>query len=269
MVSRVDFQKLRRQPFVVLVALALCSCISQSRQAIAVEQVSLAQILPSGEFVVEFMKFNTTPRFEELGAKLKSGMAADSEWFVKQSQAATPSTPILYTPKLGLSELEYEEFLRLHKSIRLVPRGINKTLKISHINDRISFRLKDKSLPLLESMEINIIDDQLTVDEKSFGKAKWMLIETGGGMFGPWRGYKWSLESGSAAELSRHLPDDPTKVELREETLVLANPLGTNFAYFYYTLRDITQGESKRVDILFRYKTDRINIQAVADSANP
>ncbi|MEM9237546.1 MAG: hypothetical protein AAGB14_12265, partial [Verrucomicrobiota bacterium] len=50
---------------------------------------------------------------EKYVAKVDAAAAADPEWFKAQSEKAGPGVPLPYDAKLGLTEAEYEEYLKL------------------------------------------------------------------------------------------------------------------------------------------------------------
>lgn len=84
----------------------------------ATEGPRVADLLPTNESEVDVMWF--PERFVELMKKLDAGVKENPGAFMVDVLKAKPGEPIDYDPRLGLTEEEYNEFLRLSRELKFV-----------------------------------------------------------------------------------------------------------------------------------------------------
>ena len=67
---------------------------------------SLNEVLPSGNEEIEIMKIGYSKRSTELAKKLQIAISEHREWFLEHLKKSKPGEPLIYDPKLGLTEEE-------------------------------------------------------------------------------------------------------------------------------------------------------------------
>lgn len=96
-----------KQHFTVLAALV-------APAAFAADVPKPIAFMPAGEFVKGAITVVVPPEaLEKYVAKVDAAALSDPEWFKEQSKKAGPGVPLPYDPKIGLTETEYEEYLKL------------------------------------------------------------------------------------------------------------------------------------------------------------
>ncbi|MGB6219966.1 hypothetical protein [Haloferula sp.] len=96
-----------KQIFPVLVALV-------APAAIAADVPKALAFLPKDEFVKGAITVVIPPAdLDKYVAKVEAAALEHPEWFKEHSKKSSPGVPLPYDPKLGLTEAEYEEYLKL------------------------------------------------------------------------------------------------------------------------------------------------------------
>ena len=82
---------------------------------------SVARLLPDGPVMVEILAPEFSPRMQELSGKLRVAAARDPRWF--QKYAREQPRPMPWHVKLGLTRVEYDEYVRGGRSATLAVRA--------------------------------------------------------------------------------------------------------------------------------------------------
>ena len=178
---------------------------------------------------VQIMEVAPPPRLTELSARLQAAVRRDSAWFVSHVRAARPGEPLPYDPRLGMTELEYREFLALSDSMRLRVAG-EATLRVSAIPR--GWRIDaDSSLPDLRAIEIDTVTGEVHTPMGTAGSATRITASERQRTTGPWDGLQWRRE-----ELSS-LPVSGTSV-----TFALGRLRDSGRVLLYYDARRVSNG---------------------------
>ncbi|MBI2932996.1 MAG: hypothetical protein HYY16_15235 [Planctomycetes bacterium] len=141
---------------------------------------------------IDLMTLRTTPRLEELTAKLQAAAQEDPEWFQEHAREAKPGEPLPYDEKLGLTRAEYRDFLKLAKQTGLV-KAREVTVELAQDPEGVFTFQCEEDLPALHGVKINLKNAVVatpfgTCDQRS-------EIHTPPGHTFPWDGYAWALEA--------------------------------------------------------------------------
>jgi hypothetical protein len=112
---------IRRWLLVALGFLALAVGTAPAQDSTPVPQLDIRTLLKTGRFKAQEYRPSSSPRFIELGNRLKAAAEKDPDWAQEQSLNAKPGEPLPYDPKMGLTEAEYREFLKLQETIAMKP----------------------------------------------------------------------------------------------------------------------------------------------------
>lgn len=106
----------------IIVSLCLASLALGQEQAPA---VFADYLTPNVAVKGEIVAVVPPEEIEEYIAKVDKVRVSDPEWFVEYSKKALPGIPLPYHEKLGLSEAEYEEYLKLwdKREMKVLPQG--------------------------------------------------------------------------------------------------------------------------------------------------
>src|SRR5687767_11821733 len=81
--------------------------------------------LPTGRVAVEVMEQHAPPRLAELTQKFQAAVAKNPGWFQEHVRQTPDGEPIAYDARTGLTEAEFQEFLVLPESIRMLPTRVD------------------------------------------------------------------------------------------------------------------------------------------------
>jgi hypothetical protein len=174
---------------VMIVAAAIISRGS-SAQSVGAQARAL---LPKGPVTVDALELWTPPRMNELSQRLRNAARADPAWFQEHVRSAAPGEPLPYDPKLGLTEGEYREFLRLSDSVQMRPVR-TETLVIEPIAAGWRFGAAT-TVSALRGLEIDTVANQV---RSSFGNlqiASPITASRAQRATGRWAGPRWTLEA--------------------------------------------------------------------------
>jgi hypothetical protein len=76
-------------------------------------------LLPPGEYRAELMRFVAPARFIELSSRLVAALRANPELVMELEAQGEPGEPVPYDGRIGLTEEEHAEYLRLSDQLRL------------------------------------------------------------------------------------------------------------------------------------------------------
>lgn len=140
------------------------------------------------------------PRLVELKQKLESAVRRDTLFFAEYLRRGKPDpdAPLPYHPRMGITEEEYEELLRLPEEEGMRKIG-EATLVVREEGDRLVLEGSDR-LPAVRSVDIDLGKDLVRT---SLGELSLRTeIEpsfVAQGVTGPWTGVQWSMANAIAA----------------------------------------------------------------------
>lgn len=180
-----------RLPYLVFVALfTLAPCGRAAAQAFPLD--SVRALLPAGTLKMDAMDVAPAPRMTELSQKLQAAIRQNAEWFQQQVRNARPGEPVPYDVRLGLTQAEYEEFLRLAGSIEL-RKVAEAPLVVRAEGSRLVFD-GGTGMPDLTGVAIDLAADQLVTPLATVTGSHEVQNDSARAGIGPWHGRTWAVE---------------------------------------------------------------------------
>ena len=153
------------------------------------------QLIPTGPVAAKVMEVATSPRAEELTAKLEAAVANNAEWWQKFVADAPAGEPLPYDSRMGLTEAEHAEFLGLANTLTL--RQADKKLLYFGWSSDTEVVLDGRgALPELSGLRIDLAADSVTTQFGVLVNRTEVNNTSPDSPTGPWSGVRWSLESG-------------------------------------------------------------------------
>ncbi len=133
------------------------------------------------------------PRQLELTQKIQSSLQNNWEWYQEYIKTVKKGEPLGYHPNLGISENEYEEFLKISKDIEVESTG-KEDLEIVNADNKIKFK-GDGRLSIYNDLTIDIKNNQILYKEYILPFLDKVDIEDAdNGLKSKWKGYNWAYE---------------------------------------------------------------------------
>jgi hypothetical protein len=156
---------------------------------------SVRALLPPGTHTVDVMDVAAPPRLMELTQKLQAAIRADPAWFQEAVSRATPGQPLPYNARLGLTEPEYQEYLRLAGNLALrkvteAPLTVRAEGTHLVLDGGVAF-------PDLTGIKLDLAADELTTPLGVIRGSDEVHSDGENAAVGAWDGRRWRLEQGS------------------------------------------------------------------------
>ncbi len=178
--------------------LTLAAPASAGAQRTAFPLDSVRALLPSGTLRVDAMDVAPSPRMAQLTERLQAAIQHNSEWFQQQVRRARPGEPLPYDERLGLTRAEYEEYLRLARSMGL-RKVAEAPLRVRAEGQRLVLD-GGTGMPDLTGVTIELAADQLVTPLGTVTGSREVHNDGEGAAIGAWDGRTWRLEELSADE---------------------------------------------------------------------
>jgi hypothetical protein len=194
---------------------------------------TIEQLLPADSTIADVMDVVGSQRFLELSKRVQVAAAKNRDWWVEQVQKTPPGEPIPYDPRIGLTEVEYREYLRSAQDMTLAKVGTS-VVRVARVGSRVLLRFEDE----LPGMEQLLLDLEANTATTPFGVARDVgRIEASEEqrVTGPWNGIQWKLEDSG----------DPTQGSTLVK-LALGALVQSGRGLLYYDARQISP--SSKVD---------------------
>jgi hypothetical protein len=202
--------------------------------------VDVADLLPPDGCVASVMIPVLHPVASEVAEKLKRAAQQDTEWWFEYAKGARDGEPLPYHPKMGVSEKEYEDFLRLGKEEMEVKQVGEVRLVVSR-GEGGAFRLSTHGeLWQLDGIEIDLQRDEVRTP---FGVARGhSSIEATPEQkaTGPWSGVQWKFAEGDVFAF-----EDASQVNACTMTFALGRLQESGQGILYYNAIRILPGPAK------------------------
>ena len=175
--------------------ISLTSCAqSQSEKITGIPTNDLPIIFESQTVTADIMDgIKRNPRQLELTRKIQSSLQNNWEWYQEYIKTAKKGEPLGYHPNLGITEKEYDEFLKISKDIEVESTG-KEDLEIINADDKIKFKAEGK-LSIFNDLTIDIKNNQILYKEYVLPFLDKVNIEdSDNGLKSKWKGYNWAYE---------------------------------------------------------------------------
>jgi hypothetical protein len=153
--------------------------------------VAFRELLSVGQVEVTVLTLGAPPRFTELATRIQHAARANQEWWTAHVRSAPEGQPLPYDARMGVSEAEYREMLRLADSVVMQRTG-GGTLRISALPT--GWRLDGgRAFSELNGIDIDTI---ARVVRTPFGELReFNVVEANDDQraTGRWAGAQWNL----------------------------------------------------------------------------
>ena len=182
---------------ILLLLAATASCAESARQ-----------FIPTGIVKARVMQLAVSPRAAELTAKFQASVASNKEWWLEYVKGATPGQPLPYNTRMGLTEVEYAEYLQLARAQELTQVG-EAPLQFAWPSKEQVVVTSEGALPDFGSLRIDLATDSVETPYGKLTDRSEINNQSPDSPTGPWRGVQWKraptsgdLASGIAAKLA-------------------------------------------------------------------
>lgn len=155
----------------------------------------VAKYLPlSSATPARIMELSFPRKHVEISLKMQKAMLVDPNWTSEYMRKNDKPGPLPYHPNLGISESEYEQFLKLSSKLGLVEKGKIKLSFIKNKDGSITIMTDKRGLPL---NGITILSDNRGV-ETPYGVLDGFSNinnKDKNSPTGPWQGVQWKIEN--------------------------------------------------------------------------
>lgn len=155
---------------------------------------SIEEYIPKAAVNADIMVLGSTSsgRLQELTAKIKEGVSSNQEWYRQYLNAYTGTLP--YDYRLGVSEEEYNEYLKLGSGLRLM-KSAEATVDFRWLSDTVIQIVTGPALADLNGIEIDLANDSVKTSFGILSNRRVVNNTDPNSASGPWRGVQWKLEN--------------------------------------------------------------------------
>jgi hypothetical protein len=175
--------------------ISLTSCAqSKSEKITGIPTNDLPTIFESQTVSADIMDgIKRNPRQLELTQKIQSSLQNNWEWYQEYIKTVKKGEPLGYHPNLGITEKEYDEFLKISKDIEVESTG-KEDLEIINADNKIKFNA-DGRLSIYNDLTIDIENNQILYKDYVLPFLDEVNIEDAdNGLKSKWKGYNWAYE---------------------------------------------------------------------------
>lgn len=155
----------------------------------------LADVLPSGRCEIELMTIRFSDRANGLEAKMQSAVATNRHWFLEHVRKAKPGAPLDFDPRLGLTQMEYAEYLREAENGHLASAGTRLPCVFHRNGDVLALDIGDTNSPL-SKIRLNMATGKLFASGLRIGMPTWRTSNDPTTPIGAYDGCSWKYEKG-------------------------------------------------------------------------
>jgi hypothetical protein len=150
-------------------------------------------LLPKGTATVEVLELWAPPRLNELRLQLQRAAQADPAWWREHVRRAQPGQPLPYDRRLGVTEAEYQELLRLSDSVQMRPVR-TETIAIEPIAAGWRFGAAT-TVSALRGLEIDTLKNEVRSEFGVLPAGPPITPGPAQRATGSWGGPRWELEA--------------------------------------------------------------------------
>jgi len=154
----------------------------------------LADVLPKGRCEIELMTIQFSDRAIELTLKWQAAVATNQDWFLEQVQQAKPGKPLDYDPRLGVTKVEWAEYLREAENRHLGSTGTRVPCIFRRKGDTLSLDVGDTNSPL-SKIRLNTATGELFASVGRVGTPTWRSSDDPASPIGAYDACSWEHEN--------------------------------------------------------------------------
>jgi hypothetical protein len=150
-------------------------------------------LISTGRVQAEVLEMWAPPRLTALSQTLQQAIQNDPSWWQGHVRNTEPGKPLAYDPKFGISQAEYNEFLVLTDSVRMLPA---RTVELLIESTNGGWRFGNASAVAgLRGIEIDTLRNQVHSPFGDLFTAAPIAESEGQRATGPWGGPRWNRET--------------------------------------------------------------------------
>jgi hypothetical protein len=168
-----------------LIVLFILIVVNISCSTQKTDSFSIDSFLPEGEKKCEALRVKVNERRDSLFAQMQNGISKDSDWFIEYSSNRESGESLEYDTRLGVSEDEYNELLKLLKEVEyeVFEEG---NVEIFKENEIISFKSegyfellnyltidKNSKIAYLDGYVLELKDSSFVESDKNAFRSSW------------------------------------------------------------------------------------------------
>jgi hypothetical protein len=205
--------------------------------------------IPEGKTTVEVLELRYSDRVEALSQKISRALAANKNWWLEYMKTHIDERPLPYHTNMGISKLEYAEYLEGVDKSRHLQKVSDASLIFKRRGEVLSIDIGAPSSPI-EKWRLNLSSGKLSTPRGDVDKPTWKKGDDPTQPLGAYEGYSWQYGK-SSADLSN----------IRTETLWIyrLKPAGMMF----WRMEDsVTEDNQivRSIDLKFRYDPKQLEI---------
>jgi hypothetical protein len=179
---------------IIICFLFLTSCGQSQTEKITENRTNdLSALFDQSSVTVDIMdELKTDPKQLELTAKLQKAFQENYEWFQEYIKTAEKGKPLKYHPNFGMTETEYNEYLKLSEQVEVISSG-KETIDIKKNADKINFIGQDKT-SIFNDLTIDLKNNQILFKNYVLSFVNEINVtDNDNGLKSKWKGYNWEF----------------------------------------------------------------------------
>lgn len=201
----------------------------------------LTALLPEGKYKADLLKLVAPKRLNDLAERFAKGLGESPLLLAKAMAQRVPGEPLPYDPAYGLTEEEWQEFLRMKDEMRLQSVGEIFVDIVKESTGTIAVKIRDPS-GSEESLSLDPAAVAVTTAHGTFTDPHEALASAEQKVTGPWNSYEWT-SGGSGFLTGKNVSLCLGQLEASKEALLI------------YRAKNIYTGEVY-VDLAVRFSAD-------------
>ncbi|MDP2059223.1 MAG: hypothetical protein U1C58_04850 [Flavobacteriaceae bacterium] len=179
---------------IIICFLFLTSCgQSQTEKITGNPTNDFPKLFDQNSVIVDIMDgLKTDPKQLELTAKLQKAFQENYEWFQEYIKTAEKGQPLKYHTNFGITETEYNEYLKLSGKVEVISSG-KETIEIKKNGDNIKFIGQDKT-SIFNDLTIDLKNNQILFKNYVLSFVNEINVtDNDNGLKSKWKGYNWEF----------------------------------------------------------------------------
>jgi hypothetical protein len=179
---------------IIICFLILTSFCHSQTEKITGNPTSDLQTLFDGKSVtVDIMdELKIDPKQLKITAKLQKAFQENYEWFQEYIKTAEKGKPLKYHSNFGMTETEYNEYLKLSEQVEVISSG-KEIIEIKKNADNIRFIGQDKT-SIFNDLTIDLKNNQILFKNYVLTFVNEINVtDNDNGLKSKWKGYNWEF----------------------------------------------------------------------------
>jgi len=189
--------------------MSLGAVAQDTKEAVAINYID--GLLTQGIHKLEILEKNISPDLKQIVLRYRKAISDSMDWYQRYSQENKDQNPLPYHINFGISQAEYD---RMNKEFPIQKMKVksSRAITINKTDEKLNFK-GDGDFTIFNTVVVDtknktiLVDDQLIPYVGEFAEG-----ESSG--FGPWKGYRWKLETGSMDDIKAFKQTDYNLIDI-------------------------------------------------------